>query len=128
MAEPQPNQLLEREDFGDLTVLRVKAPLLRADDATEGVFDTASSLVDSAGRARLVLNLERVVLLASAAVGRLVLLMRQAASAGGKLVLCKASRPVEQVLRACHLSDVLPSYADEREALRALSAHGAPPL
>jgi anti-anti-sigma factor len=128
MTEPQPNQWLEREDFGDLTVLRIQVTMLRADDATEGVFDSACSLVDSAGRPRLVLNLERVVLLASAAVGRLVLLMRKAASAGGKLVLCKPSRPVDAVLRACHLSDVLPSYADEREALQALSAHGGPPL
>ena len=128
MPEPQPSHWLEREDVGDLTVLRVQAPLLRADDATEGVFDAACALVDATGRSRLVLNLERVALLASAAVGRLVLLMRKAASAGGKLVLCKASRPVEGILRLCHLSDVLPSYADEQEALRALSAQGGPAL
>ena len=124
MIETQPSQWLEREDVGDVTVLRVKAPMLRADEVTDDVFDHAYSLVDSAGRSRLVLNLEAVGYLASAAIGKLLVLMRKAASAGGRLVLCKPSRPVEEVFRVSRLSDILPSYADEQEALRALVAQG----
>lgn len=123
MSETRTDQWLEREDFGDVTVLRVKAPMLLADEATDGVFEHACSLVDAAGRSRLVLNLEGVAYMASAAIGKLVLLMHKAASAGGKLVLCKPSRPVEEVFRVSRLSDILLSYADEREALRALVAH-----
>jgi len=124
MSEIQPGQWLEREDFGDMTVLRVKAPLLRDDETTEALFDQTFLLVDAGGRSRLVLNLEAVGFMASAAIGKLILLMRKAASAGGKLALCNLSRSLEEVLRVSRLSDVLPSYADEQEALQALIAHG----
>ena len=119
MPEPQPSHWLEREDVGDLTVLRVQAPLLRADDATEGVFDAACALVDATGRSRLVLNLERVVLLASAAVGRLVLLMRKAASAGGKLVLCNIAQHIFEVFEITRLDKMFNIQKDEQAALQA---------
>jgi anti-sigma B factor antagonist len=118
MTQTQTALGLEREDFGDVTVLRVGVPMLLDDEATDGIFSYARSLVGADGRSRLVLDLEGVGFLASAGVGKLIALMRKAASAGGKLVLCKASRAVEEVLRLCRLSDVLPSYADEREAVR----------
>ena len=127
MSGIQPGQWLERQDFGDMTVLRVKAPMLRTDETTEAVFEQACSVVDAAGRSRLVLNFEGVGYMASTAIGKLILLMRKATSAGGKLVLCKLSRPLEEVLRVCRLSDVLPSYADEQEALQALIAQGELP-
>ena len=92
MSEIQPDRCLEREDFGDMTVLRVKVPLLRADETTEALFEQTFSLVDGAGRSRLVLNLDGVAFMASAAIGKLILLMRKTASAGGKLTLCKLSR------------------------------------
>jgi anti-sigma B factor antagonist len=124
MSEIQPGQCLEREDFGDKTVLRVKVPMLRSDDITEALFEQTYSLVEAAGRSRLVLNFDGVVFLASAAIGRLIQLMRKAASAGGKLTLCKLSRAPEEALRVAHLSDVLHGYADEQEALQALIAYG----
>ncbi len=107
-----------------MTVLRVKAPMLRDDEDTEALFEQSFSLVDAAGRSRLVLNLDGVEFMASVAIGKLIRLMRKAASAGGKLTLCKLSRTLEDVLRVCRLSDILLSYADEREALQALIAHG----
>jgi anti-anti-sigma factor len=123
MIEIQPSQWLEREDFGDMTVLRVKAPLLRDDETTEALFEQTFLLVDAASRSRLVLNLDGVGFMASAAIGKLILLMRKAASAGGKLTLCNLSRSLEEVLRVSRLSDVLLSYPDEQEALQALVAH-----
>jgi anti-anti-sigma factor len=124
MSDVKAGPGLERQDFGDVTVLRVKASMLRADEATEALFDYAYGLVDTAGRSRLVLNLEGVAFMASVGVGKLVSLMRKAASAGGRLVLCKPSRPVEQVLRVSRVSDVLLCCEDEQEALRVLTARG----
>jgi anti-sigma B factor antagonist len=124
MIEIQPSQWLEREDFDDMTVLRFKAPLLRDDETTEALFEQTFSLVEAAGRSRLVLNLDGVGFMASAAIGKLIRLMRKAGSAGGKLTLCKLSRPLEEALRVSRLSDVLLSYPDEQEALQALIAHG----
>jgi anti-anti-sigma factor len=126
MSEIQPSPCLEREDFGDMTVLRVKATTLHDDETTAALFEQACMLVDAAGRSRLVLNLNGVGFMASAAIGKLILLMRKAASAGGKLTLCNLSRPVEEVLRVSRLSDILLSYADEQEALEALIVHGGP--
>ena len=122
MTETQAAVGLEREDIGDVTVLRFCSPMLLDDEATSGAFKYACSLVDADGRSRLVLDLGEVAFLASAGVGKLIGLMRKAASAGGKLVLCKARRAVEEVLRLCRLSDVLPSYADQREALQVLES------
>jgi anti-anti-sigma factor len=124
MSEIQPSTMLERQDFGDMTVLRVKAATLHDDETTATLFEQACRLVDAAGRSRLVLNLNGVGFMASAAIGKLTLLMRKAASAGGKLTLCNLSRPVEEVLRVSRLSDILLSYADEQEALEALVVHG----
>jgi anti-anti-sigma factor len=123
MSDVLPGQLLEREDFGDITVLRVKAPMLRADETTEALFEQTLALVDAAGRSRLVLNFDGVGFMASAAIGKLVLLMRKAATAGGKLTVCKLNRSLQEVLRVCRLSDVLVNYADEQEAMQTLIAH-----
>jgi anti-anti-sigma factor len=123
MRETQPGQWLEREDFGDMTVLRVKTPTLHDDETTDALFEQTSQIVDAGGRSRLVLNLEGVGFMASAAIGKLILLMRKAALAGGKLTLCNLSRPIEEVLRVSRLSDILVSYSDEKEALQTLIAH-----
>jgi anti-sigma B factor antagonist len=117
MSESQSGPLLGREDRGEVTVLRVKVPMLRSDETTESLFGQACSVVEGEGRPRLVLNLGGVEYLASAAVGKLVTLMRTVRSAGGRLVLCKVTRAVEELLRVTHLADVLLLYDDEQEAV-----------
>jgi anti-anti-sigma factor len=109
---------LEREDFGDVTVLRLKVPMLRTDATTDALFEQTYSLVDEAGRSRLVLNCDGVVYMASVALGKLVTLMRKVRAAGGRLALCKVNRTIEQVLHTARLADVLLSYEDEQEAIR----------
>jgi anti-sigma B factor antagonist len=126
MSDLQLGPCLEREDFGDVTVLRVKATALHDDEPTRDLFEQARRLVDSDGRSRLVLNFDGVGFMASAALGKLVQLMRIAASAGGKLTLCRLSRPLNELLRVSRLSDLLPNYADEQEALEALAFYARP--
>jgi anti-anti-sigma factor len=110
--------LLEREDFGDVTVLRLKVPMLRGDETTEALFEQACALVEEGHRPRVVLNCGVVVYLASTALGKLVLLMRKARSAGGRLALCKVTPTVQELLRVSMLADILLSYNDEQEAVR----------
>src|SRR5262249_30772108 len=107
-----------REDFGTVTVLRVKAPMLRDDETTEGLFQHVFSLVQEAGRTRLVLNLDGVVFLSSMAIGRLVQLINKTRSAGGKLTACRASRTMQELFQVTHIADILPLYAEEQEAVR----------
>ena len=118
MPEIQAGGSLEWEDFGDVTVLRVKVPMLRGDEQTEAVFRQAFSLVEERGRSQLVLNLDGVVFFASMAIGKLAQLIHKTRAAGGKLTACKVTRTVEDLLRLTHLSDILLLYADEQEAVR----------
>jgi anti-anti-sigma factor len=126
MSDLQLGSCLEREDFGDATVLRVKVTALHDDGDTRDLFDQASRLVDSEGRSRLVLNFDGVDFMASVALGKLVHLMRMAVSAGGKLALCRLSRPLNELLRVSRLSALLPNYGDEQEALEALAVYARP--
>src|ERR1051326_3209752 len=103
MSEIQSAGSLEREDFGTVTVLRVKVPMLRGDETTEAVFQQAFALVEEAGRSQLVLNLDGVVFLASVAIGKLVVLINKCRAAGGKLTACGVSRTMEELLRMTHL-------------------------
>jgi len=121
MSEIHAGGSLEREDFGNVTVLRVKVPMLREDEQTEALFQQAFALVEEGGRSQLVLNLDGVVFLASMAIGKLVQLIHKTRSAGGKLTACKVSRTVGELLRITHLSDSLFLYEDEQEAVRSYS-------
>src|SRR5262249_55354962 len=116
MSETQASSLLEREDFGDVTVLRLKLPTLYSDQSTASLFEQACAVVVEAHRCRLVLNCAVVVYLASMALGLLVTLMRKVNSAGGRLTLCKVTRTVQELLQVSHLADTLFSYNDEQEA------------
>lgn len=118
MSETTTDAALEREDVGDVTVLRMKVPTLYADEITEALFDQSYAVVEQSHRHNVVLSLEGVGYFASMALGKLVRLMQKTRQAGGKLVLCKLSRPLVEVLRITHLADILLSYDDEQQAIQ----------
>jgi anti-anti-sigma factor len=118
MSQTKPSIVLNTQDFGDVTVLRRKVPTLSADATTESLFEQAYAVVDKAGRSHLVLNLDGVGFLASVALGKLVRLMQKVRDAHGRLVLCKPSRNIEDVLRVTRLADVFLTYSDEHEAVQ----------
>jgi anti-anti-sigma factor len=118
-TQPQPSP--EREDLGEVTVLRAKLPMLRSDETTETFFRQAEALVDQAGRTRLVLNLDGVVSIASVAIGKLVTLVRKVRLAGGRLALCKLSRTMAEIMDITHMAEFVPIYGDEQEAVRSFA-------
>jgi anti-anti-sigma factor len=118
MSETQRDSFLERADVGEVTVLRLKLPMLYADETTAALFEQACAVVVEDQRRRLVLNCAVVVYLASTALGKLVSLMRTVNAAGGRLTLCKVTRTVQELLRVSRLADILLSYDDEQEAVR----------
>jgi anti-anti-sigma factor len=127
MAAKHGTHWLEREDFGDVTVARLKTPRLLDDDIARAVFDPLVVLVGEVGRSRLVLNLAAVEFLPSLALGKLVMLNRKAEAAGGKLVLCRLTPAVESVLEATSLTPLFTACATEEEALASF-AGSLPPL
>jgi anti-sigma B factor antagonist len=121
MPEKHGGHWLEREDLGDVTVVRVKARALQDDDTTAEMFRQVFSLVNAVGRHNLVLNLGAVEYVASLALGKLVLLNRKAEAAQGRLALCHLTRAVADALEVTHLADVLTVYPDEQEAVRSFA-------
>jgi anti-anti-sigma factor len=121
MSTADGDHVLEREDIGDVTVVRINLRTLLGDPTTEGIFRQTFSIIDDAGRRKLVLNLHAVEFLSSAAMGHLVTLYRKALAAEARLVLCNVTPTVASVLQVTRLADILVAYGDEREAVRALA-------
>jgi anti-anti-sigma factor len=107
---------LEREDVGDVTVVRLKLPRLQDDDA-QSLFKQIYSVVDDMKRHNLVLNLAVVESLPSMALGKLVMLNRKAQAAHGRLALCQLSAGVAEILEVTHLNELLQIYGTEEEAV-----------
>ncbi len=68
---------LEREDFGDVTVARLKTPSVLDDDTLRAVFAPIYTLVGAVGRTKLVLNLAAAGYLPSMGLGKLLILNRK---------------------------------------------------
>jgi len=66
---------------------------------------------------RLVLELDRVLLLNSSLIGQLVQLYRRIEEHDGVMRLCGLSSYNCQTLRACHLAEQLSPYQDRQEAV-----------
>ena len=121
MSENDGSDLLEREDIGDVTVVRVKVSMLRSDDMTDNLFGQVYSLIDDAGRQKLVLNLAVVEYLASVALGKLVVLIRKTRAADGRLALCHVTRSVSRLLEITYLADLMSIYGEERDAVQSFA-------
>jgi anti-sigma B factor antagonist len=116
-----PGNLVEREDFGDVTVIRLNLPSLWEDQATEDAFARLYTLIEGSGRTQFVLNLSAIQYFASAALGKLVTLHRKLGAAQARLVLCNVTPPVERILQVTRLNDMLLTYDNEREARQSFS-------
>ena len=120
MSEKHGSHWLEREDFGEVTVVRLKMAKLLDEDAVRIIFDPIYTLV-GLGRTKLVLNLAVVEYLPSMAVAKLVMLNRKVQAAGGRLNLCQPADIIQQIFETTRVSDLLTSFATEQEALQAFA-------
>jgi anti-anti-sigma factor len=121
MSSKHGNPWLERQDKGDVTVVRLRIPQALDDDTARTVFDPIYKLVDEARRNRLVLDLGAVGHLESLTVGKLVMLNRKAQAAGGRLVLCHLTPTAMRTLENAHLIGLLTIAATEDEAVTMLA-------
>jgi len=115
---------LEREDIGDVSVVRLKLPRVRDDDAQE-FFKQIYSLVDDMHRRNVVLSLGPVEYLPSMALGKLVMLNRKAQAAQGRLALCQLSPGVAEILEVTRLNELFNIYPTEAEAVKSFTAEVA---
>jgi anti-anti-sigma factor len=108
---------LEREDLGDVTVVRFKASRLDDEQHIRLLFQEVAGLVD-AGRPNLVLNLGSAGFLVSTALGKLLMLHGKARAAHGRLALCHVSGAAGEALEVMHLKGIIPTYESEYEAVQ----------
>jgi anti-sigma B factor antagonist len=119
--KPVGSTYVEQEDYGDVTVVRVKLPQLQDDAETDVVFDTLYTLVDDPARKKIVLEVGGIKYFASAALGKLMTLNRKVRETGSQLVLCSVTPTVERILEITRLKDLLLTYDNERLAREALA-------
>ena len=121
MSAPHGTHWLERQDFGDVTVVRLKTPRNLDDDVLRTIFDPIYTLVDGVGRKKLVLNLAAVPYLPSMALGKLVMLNRKVQVGGGRLALCQLTPVAEEILDGTALKSLFNTYAAEDEAVKSFA-------
>ena len=120
MSSTHGSHWLEREDIGDVTVVRIKVSKLGIDDTTREIFHQINTLVEI-GRPNLVLNLTAPEYLPSLALGKLVMLNRRTQAANGRLALCTLAPMAAEALEATHLAPLFNIYRTEEEALRSFA-------
>jgi anti-anti-sigma factor len=108
---------LERDDVGNVTIVRFKTPQMLDEDIIRTVFEPINTIV-AMGRTQLVLNLAAVKMLPSMALGKLVMLNRKVEAGHGRLALCQLSEDVAVVLETTHLNTLFNIHASEQDALQ----------
>ena len=121
MPEEHDSDSLEREDFGDVTVLRLKTSQLLGDDAIRDLFEPIY-LLPTIGRNCLVINFGAVEYLTSMTLGKLIMLNRKVQAAKGRLALCHLSPMADEILEVTRLKPLFHIYATEQEALKSFSS------
>jgi anti-anti-sigma factor len=111
---------LTREDFGDVTVVRLLLPRIHDDDA-QVLFKQIYSLVDDMGRRNIVLNLKPVEYVNSMTLGKLVMLNRKTQAANGRMALCQLSAGVSEIVGVTRLTQLFQVYDTEQDAMRSFA-------
>jgi len=118
MAQPHHHPLLQVEQVGDVTVVRFTRRTILEATAIEAVGQRLFELVQNEGRRRVVLNFTQVESLTSAMLGKFMTLFREVQAAGGRLAFCNVDPFLLQIFKICHVTDLIPIYGTESEALQ----------
>ena len=110
---------LEVEDIGDVTVVNFTDRKILDEQNIQVIGEQLFSLVDEAGRRKILLNFGNVEYLASAALGKLITLNKKLQAAGGRLVLCNIDPQIYEVFEITKLNKLFNIQKEEQAALQA---------
>jgi anti-sigma B factor antagonist len=110
------------EDCGNAVVARFTRNQLSEEENIEQIGQELLSLVEQYQCRQIVLSLELVEFITSAALGKIIMLHRRLHRKDGKLVVCSASGPVADVLESSRLNDYFVMAPDTQGALALLTA------
>jgi anti-sigma B factor antagonist len=108
---------LETEQVGDILVVRLPQRALVDDADIRHLGRNLTGLIQESGYRRWVLDLGEVQRMSSVMIGQLLAVARKAQAASGRLALCQVRPEVAEVFTILHLSDILPIYGTEVDAL-----------
>ena len=110
------------DESGSAVVARFIRPQLSDEENIEQMGQELISLVEQYQCRQLVLSLELVDFITSAALGKIIMLHRRLHRKDGKLVVCSAHGPVADVLQSSRLNDYFVMAPDTQGALALLTA------
>src|SRR5438445_8848271 len=118
MSSPR-RRRLEVEDIGDVTVVNFTDRKILDEQNIQAIGEQLFSLVDEAGRRKILLNFANVEYLSSAALAKLITMNKKVQQAGGRLILCNIDRQIYEVFEITKLNKIFNIHAEEQEALQA---------
>ena len=121
MSETYRSNRRGRQDFGKVTVLRLKIQEILDDAIINAMFDPINML-SVIGRNQLVLNLGAVDCVTSMTLANLIELNRKVEAANGRLTLCELTPTVDEILESTRLKALFNVYATEAEALKSFGS------
>ena len=110
---------LEVEDIGDVTVVNFTDRKILDEQNIQIIGEQLFSLVDEAGRRKILLNFGNVEYLSSAALGKLITMNKKVRGAAGQLKLCNIKPEIYEVFEITKLNKVFQIYDDEASSLEA---------
>jgi anti-sigma B factor antagonist len=116
-SQPRRRQL-EVQESGDVTVVAFTDRKILDEQNIQSIGEQLYSLVDDAGRKKMVLNFGKVEYLSSAALGKLITLNKKIQAVGGRLALCNIDKQIMEVFDITGLKRVFKIFGDEQDALQ----------
>ena len=119
MSGPPRRRRLEVEDIGDVTVVNFTDRKILDEQNIQAIGEQLFSLVDEAGRRKILLNFGNVEYLSSAALAKLITLNKKLQQVGGRLILCNIDPQIYEVFEITKLNKLFNIQAEEQAALQA---------
>src|SRR3984893_19305369 len=118
MSSQPRRRRLEVEDIGDVTVVNFTDRKILDEQNIQVIGEQLFSLVDEAGRRKLLLNFANVEYLSSAALAKLITLNKKLQQVGGVLKLCNIDPQIYEVFEITKLNKLFNIHREEQEALQ----------
>ena len=112
---------LEIEDIGDVTVVKFLDKKILHEQNVQLIGEQLFRLVDKDGRRKVLLKLENVEFLSSAAVGKILTLHNKLRMAGGRMAMCDTDPQIMEVWEMTNMNKYRCIFATEIEALEFLA-------
>src|SRR6185369_7487108 len=104
MSSQPRRRRLEVEDIGDVTVVNFTDRKILDEQNIQAIGEQLFSLVDEAGRRKILLNFGNVEYLSSAALAKLITLNKKLQQVGGRLILCRIDPQIREVFEITKLN------------------------